>query len=71
MQVFILVALHTGEVRDPGLNLGHIHNMGWMAGGTSWNDGRIFFPEFTLDNFCVGLLNPCMTLHTGTSYPVC
>ena len=67
MKVFILVTLHAGLVGDPGLNLGHIHNMRWMAGGASGNDGGIFLPQFTLDDFFMGLLNPCMTLHTGPS----
>ena len=71
MKIFILVTLHAGLVRDPGLNLGHIHNMGWMAGGASGNDGGILLPQFTLDDFCVGLLNPCMTFHAGTCNPVC
>ena len=56
MQLFILVALHTGLVRDPGLNLGHIHNMRWVTGGTGRNDVWILFPQFSFDHFLVGLL---------------
>ena len=32
MQVFILVAFHTGLVRNPGLYFGHIHNMRRVTG---------------------------------------
>ena len=70
MEGFILVTLHAGIIRDPGLNLGNIYDMRWVTGGAGGNDGGIFFPQFTLDDFLMCFLNPCMALHTGAGNPV-
>jgi hypothetical protein len=67
---FILVALHTGLIGNPGLDLGYVNNMRRVTGGAGRYDIRILLPQFPFDDFLVGLFDPRMTLHTGLSNPV-
>jgi hypothetical protein len=71
VNVFVLVALHTGIIRYPGLDLWDIHHMGRMAGRAGRNNGGILFPEFPLDYFLMRFFDPDMAFHTGFSNPVC
>ena len=70
MDFLVVVALHAGIIRNPGLNLRDFIFVRRVAGGTSRNDGGIFFPEFSFYDLFMRLFDFCMTLHTGSGYPV-
>jgi hypothetical protein len=50
MDVLIFVALHTGVIRDPGLYLWNIHDMGRVAIGAGRDNGWISFPQLPFDH---------------------